>query len=46
MKYYKHAETLFLQDNLSVDVSDLNSGVYFVKVKTENGETAKRFIKK
>jgi hypothetical protein len=39
-------ETTSLQDNLSVDVSDLNSGVYFVKVKTENGEIAKRFIKK
>ena len=30
----------------SIDVSGLNSGVYFVKVVTENGEVVKRFIKK
>ena len=30
----------------AIDVSNLNSGVYFVKVVTENGETVKRFIKK
>ena len=30
----------------SIDVSNLNSGVYFVKVVTENGEVVKRFIKK
>ena len=30
----------------SIDVTDLNSGVYFVKVVTENGEVVKRFIKK
>ena len=30
----------------SIDVSNLNSGVYFVKVVTENGEAVKRFIKK
>ena len=29
-----------------VDVKDLNSGVYFVKVVTENGEVVKRFVKK
>ncbi len=28
-----------------VDVKDLNSGVYFVKVVTENGEVVKRFVK-
>ena len=33
------------QGNLSVDVTNLNSGVYFVKVVTENGEMVKRFIK-
>jgi hypothetical protein len=38
--------TTSLQGNLSIDLSDLNSGIYFVKVKTENGEIAKRFIKK
>ena len=30
----------------SIDVTDLNSGVYFVKVLTENGEAVQRFIKK
>ena len=30
----------------SVDVSNLSNGVYFVKVKTENGEVVKRFVKK
>ena len=34
------------QGNLSVDVTNLNSGVYFVKVITNNGEVVKRFIKK
>ena len=29
----------------SIDVANLNSGVYFVKVVTENGEMVKRFIK-
>ena len=33
------------QGNLSVDVTNLNSGVYFVKVVTENGETVKRILK-
>ncbi len=30
----------------AIDVSNLNSGVYFVKIVTENGETVKRFVKK
>ena len=34
------------QQSTVIDVTDLNSGVYFVKVVTENGETVKRFIKK
>ena len=34
------------QGNLSVDVTNLNSGVYFVKVVTENGEAVRRFVKK
>jgi fibronectin type 3 domain-containing protein len=38
-------ETPSHQGNLSVDVTNLNSGVYFVKVVTENGETVKRIIK-
>ena len=29
----------------SVDVSNLNSGIYFVKIKTENGEVVKSFVK-
>ena len=29
-----------------IDVTNLNSGVYFVKVVTENGEVVKRFVKK
>ena len=29
-----------------VEVSNLNSGVYFIKVRTENGEVVKRFVKK
>ena len=34
------------QGSVVVDVTGLNSGVYFVKVVTENGESVKRFIKK
>ncbi len=30
----------------AVSVTNLNSGIYFVKVVTENGEVVKRFIKK
>ena len=30
----------------AVSVTDLNSGIYFVKVVTDNGEVVKRFIKK
>ena len=29
----------------SIDVADLNSGIYFVKVVTSNGEVVKRFVK-
>ena len=29
-----------------INVANLNSGIYFVKIKTENGEVVKRFIKK
>jgi hypothetical protein len=34
------------QQTLSIDVTNLNSGVYFMKVVTENGEAVQRFIKK
>lgn len=33
------------QDEVRVDVNDLNSGVYFVKVRTENGEAVRRILK-
>ena len=38
-------ETPSHQGNLSIDVSNLNSGVYFVKIKTEEGNIVKRFVK-
>ncbi|MBQ5688389.1 MAG: T9SS type A sorting domain-containing protein, partial [Bacteroidales bacterium] len=34
------------QGNLTIDVSDLNSGAYFVKITTDKGESTKLFIKK
>jgi len=33
------------QQPLAINVSDLNNGVYFVKVKTENGEITRSFVK-
>ena len=39
------SETPSQQGNLVVDVANLNGGVYFVKVVTQNGETVKRIIK-
>ena len=33
------------QQSLSIDMSDLNSGVYFVKIYTDNGNFVKRIIK-
>ena len=33
-------------NNVQVDVTSLNSGVYFVKVVTDNGEVVKRIVKK
>ena len=46
--YGRHqvAETPSHQGNVTVDVADMKSGIYFVKVVTENGESVKRFIKK
>ena len=38
--------TVNSQQSLSIDVTNLNSGVYFMKVVTENGEAIQRFIKK
>ena len=34
------------QQSTVIDVTSLNSGIYFVKVVTENGETVQRFVKK
>ena len=34
------------QQSTVIDVTNLNSGIYFVKVVTENGEVVKRFVKK
>ena len=34
------------QQSMVIDVTNLNSGVYFVKVVTANGEAVQRFIKK
>ena len=33
------------QQALSIDVTNLNSGVYFVKIKTDEGVVTKRFVK-
>ena len=33
-------------NNLQLNVTNLNSGVYFVKVITDNGELVKKFVKK
>ena len=38
-------ETLSRQGDLVVDVTNLNSGVYFVKIVTSEGEIVKRFVK-
>ena len=38
--------TVNSQQTLTIDLSELKSGVYFVKIVTENGEMVKRFIKK
>ena len=34
------------QQTLSIDVSNLNSGIYFVKINTANGNIVNKFIKK
>ena len=38
--------TVNRQQSSCMDVTSLNSGVYFVKVITDNGEVVKRFVKK
>lgn len=32
--------------NVELNVTDLNSGIYFIKIKTENNEVVKRIVKK
>ena len=39
------AETPSHQDNLTIDVANLNSGIYFIQIKTEKENIVKRFIK-
>ena len=39
-------EQLAVSSQQSINVSELSDGVYFVKVKSENNEIVKRFIKK
>ena len=39
----RNSETQQLSN--TVDVADLNSGIYFVKVVTENGNVVKRIVK-
>jgi hypothetical protein len=34
-----------VSDNV-INVSDLNNGIYFINIKTENGDVVKRFVKK
>ena len=45
--YGRHqvTETPSHQEMTSVNVSGLNTGIYFVKINTVNGEIVKRFIK-
>ena len=34
------------QQTFSVDIDELKSGVYFIKLKTDRGEIVKHFVKK
>ena len=45
--YGRHqvTETPSFQGDVTVDVADMKSGIYFVKVVTENGEAVQRFVK-
>ena len=45
--YGRHqvTETPSHQGDLSIDLSDLKSGIYFVKINTEKGNIVKRIIK-
>lgn len=39
------SETMSHQGNLTIDVSDLSNGIYFVKISTEEGDIVKRIVK-
>ena len=39
----RNSETQKLRN--SIDVSNLNSGIYFIQIKTEEGNITKRFVK-
>ena len=39
-------KTTRLQGNVAIDVTDLKSGIYFVKINTEKGNIVKRIIKR
>ena len=45
--YGRHqvSKTPSLQGNLTIDLSDLKSGIYFVKIRTEKRDIVKRIIK-
>ena len=46
--YGRHqvTETPSHQEMISIDISNLNSGVYFIKINTAEGNIVKRFVKK
>ena len=46
--YGRHqvTETPSHRDMTSVNVSELNAGIYFIKINTNQGKVIKRFIKK
>ena len=41
----KITETQSHKDTKSIDISDLNNGIYFVKIRTAEGEIVKRIVK-
>lgn len=43
--YGRQQTTVNGQQSTVIDVANLNRGIYFVRIKTENGEMVKRFIK-
>ena len=43
--YGRQQSTVNGQQSLSIDLSNLNTGIYFVKINTNQGEIVKRFIK-